>query len=282
MAYDSAVVSFTTKTDKVDLVQAAHMNAVQSELVTIETILGTGVKGTCTDLKTRLAICLNEAGALQQSANLPCSAIEGQLYYRTSDDKVFCYDGSAWDSIAEPYSYSVGDYVHTYRAGFKKITATSYTKCQELVSPISGTLRIKYLHHSNDLQTQTSRIYVNGVAVGSEHTQGGDGGKSNNEVVVYYDDLTINAGDLISVYAKTSDGSYPAGAGNLSICVSGDDSTAVPFRIWKLQVAGTFLTVANNTDFGNNGDMLINLDGNSTTTTTYIKVNGSWTMLTVA
>lgn len=100
MAFDSAIVTYTTKTDKVDLVQAAHMNAVQNELITIETILGTGIKGTCADLKTRLAICLAETGAIQSSSNLPCSGIEGQLYYRTSDDQLFCYDGASWDSVA--------------------------------------------------------------------------------------------------------------------------------------------------------------------------------------
>jgi len=69
-------------------------------LIAIETMLGTGIRGSCADLKTRLAVCLHESGSIQKGTSLPCSAIEGQLYYRTSDDQVFCYDGSAWDSVA--------------------------------------------------------------------------------------------------------------------------------------------------------------------------------------
>ena len=83
MAYDSAVSSFTTKTDKVDLVQAAHMNAVQSELVTIETILGTNVKGDRADLKTRLNNALDADGSLLSGTSFPSPALPSQQFYRT-------------------------------------------------------------------------------------------------------------------------------------------------------------------------------------------------------
>jgi hypothetical protein len=83
MSYDSAVISFTTKTDKVDLVQAAHMNAVQAELVTIETILGTNVKGDRADLKTRLNNALDADGSLLSGTSFPSPALASQMFYRT-------------------------------------------------------------------------------------------------------------------------------------------------------------------------------------------------------
>lgn len=96
MAYDSAIVTYTTKTDKVDLVQAAHMNAVQNELIAIETMLGVGIRGSCADLKTRLAVCLAETGALQKGSAFPCSAIEGQMFYRTDNDALYIHNGTSF------------------------------------------------------------------------------------------------------------------------------------------------------------------------------------------
>jgi len=131
MAYDSAIVTYTTKTDKVDLVQAAHMNAVQNELIAIETMLGTGIRGSCADLKTRLAVCLAETGALQKGTNFPCSAIEGQLYYRTDTDLLYIRDDSQWDTVGTPalgnviFCWGIPKYV-SKNTGFI-INATSQT-----------------------------------------------------------------------------------------------------------------------------------------------------------
>jgi hypothetical protein len=85
MAYDSSIISYTTKTDKVDLVQAAHINAVQSELVTIETILGTGVKGDRTDLKTRLNNALDADGSILSGNAYPSPALPSQMFYASNN-----------------------------------------------------------------------------------------------------------------------------------------------------------------------------------------------------
>ena len=80
-----AVMSFTTKTNKVDLVDAAHMNTVQSSLVTISTALN---------------IAINTGGALNQGTGYPGSPITGQLFYRTDIGQVYIYSGSAWAAVS--------------------------------------------------------------------------------------------------------------------------------------------------------------------------------------
>lgn len=54
MTYPNSIDSFTTKTDGADDVEAAHMNAVQSAIVNIETALGTNPEGNSTDVAERL------------------------------------------------------------------------------------------------------------------------------------------------------------------------------------------------------------------------------------
>lgn len=65
MAYPASLDSFTTKTDGVDDVLAAHVNSLQTSVVAIETELGTDPAGSATDVKTRLAHSINNGGFLE-------------------------------------------------------------------------------------------------------------------------------------------------------------------------------------------------------------------------
>lgn len=96
MAYDSGIISFTTKTNKVDLVDAAHINAVQAELVTIETILGTGVKGTASSLSARLNKALDADGTILSGSSFPSPGLTSQAFYYTVDNKLYLFNGLAW------------------------------------------------------------------------------------------------------------------------------------------------------------------------------------------
>lgn len=106
MAFDSSIISFTTKTDKVDLVSAAHINAVQNELVTIETILGTGLKGTATDLSTRLNKALDSDGSLLSGTSYPSPALPSQGFFRTDLDAFFIRNASNTAWLAQGVSLS--------------------------------------------------------------------------------------------------------------------------------------------------------------------------------
>lgn len=109
MAYDSAISSFTTKTDKVDLVAAAHINTVQSEIVVIETILGTNVKGNRSDLKTRLNNALDGDGSILSGTSFPSPALASQAFYRTDLDSFYLRNAanSAWNQLGSSLSNSV-------------------------------------------------------------------------------------------------------------------------------------------------------------------------------
>ena len=68
MAYPSSIDVLTPKTDDVDDVMAQDINELQTAVEAIETELGTDPAGTLTDVKTRLAISISDAGYLQFQA----------------------------------------------------------------------------------------------------------------------------------------------------------------------------------------------------------------------
>lgn len=68
MAYPASLDSFTAKTDDVDDVMAADINELQVAIVATETELGVNPAGSCTDVTTRLAHSINDAGMLEFDA----------------------------------------------------------------------------------------------------------------------------------------------------------------------------------------------------------------------
>lgn len=68
MTYPSTIDSFLAKVDDVDDVMAQDINELQTAVEAIETELGTDPAGSLTDVKTRLAISLSDAGYLQFQA----------------------------------------------------------------------------------------------------------------------------------------------------------------------------------------------------------------------
>jgi hypothetical protein len=106
--YPGSIVSFTTKTNKVDTVDASHMNSVQGEIQAIETALGAKIGGSYTDLNTRLAVCFDTDGALAHSNAFPAIAIEGQMFWRTDEDTLYIYDGASWDNMLSVADNTIG------------------------------------------------------------------------------------------------------------------------------------------------------------------------------
>jgi len=63
--YPGALDSFSTKQDGVpNVIYAAHVNDLQNSVVAVETELGTHPAGSMADLKTRLAVRINDDGTL--------------------------------------------------------------------------------------------------------------------------------------------------------------------------------------------------------------------------
>lgn len=112
MAFDSGIISFTTKTNKVDLVDAAHINAVQTELVTIETILGVGVKGDRINLKTRLNNALDADGSILSGTSFPSPSLPSQGFYKTDVDIFYIMNAANSQWVAQ--GGSVGNLLFQY------------------------------------------------------------------------------------------------------------------------------------------------------------------------
>ena len=110
-SYPGSIKTFTTKTNKVDLVDADHINDLQNEVVAEQTELGSDVAGSCTDLKTRLAVIIENDGSLRQGTSFPVSPAEGDPFYRTDEDILYIYDGAGWDAIGMPSATS-GDILY--------------------------------------------------------------------------------------------------------------------------------------------------------------------------
>jgi hypothetical protein len=99
MAYPSTIDSFSTKVDSVDSYLAAHMNAVQTANVAIETELGTDPAGTATDLKTRLAKSLSGAGLLNYAASTVLTIATGSITATQNWHRVDTQSAAATDDL---------------------------------------------------------------------------------------------------------------------------------------------------------------------------------------
>jgi hypothetical protein len=106
-SYPGTLKSFTTKTNKVDLVDAAHINSLQEEIVAVQTELGVDVAGSCTDLVTRLYVCMGNNGALRQGTSFPANPVVGQMFWRTDLNALYiCSDAGTptWQAIGNALS----------------------------------------------------------------------------------------------------------------------------------------------------------------------------------
>lgn len=100
-SYPSAIKTFTTKQNRVDVYDAAHINDLQNEVTAIETELGTNPKSSATDVKTRLAVSLSATGAIANATSFPGSPITAQPLFRTDSNTLFIYNGGTWYSASQ-------------------------------------------------------------------------------------------------------------------------------------------------------------------------------------
>lgn len=103
MAYDSGIISLTRKTDKVDLVTAADQNELRTEIERIETILGILVKGTASDLKTRLSRMMDTDGSVLSGTSYPSPSYPSQMFYKTDVELLYVMNSgnSAWNQVGQ-------------------------------------------------------------------------------------------------------------------------------------------------------------------------------------
>lgn len=98
MADSYTIESFTTKENKVDIYDAAHMNAVQTSIVNLQTALN------------RL---IQDNGAIRKATSFPGSPVAGEWIFRSDLDTVYYRNAanSAWIAFSGSLSNVVFQYL---------------------------------------------------------------------------------------------------------------------------------------------------------------------------
>lgn len=99
MAYPASIDEFTPKTDDVDDVMAADVNELQTAIEAIETELGTDPAGSCTDVTTRLAHSINDAGMLEFDAAANLTIADGAITVTQNFHKVDTESSASSDDL---------------------------------------------------------------------------------------------------------------------------------------------------------------------------------------
>lgn len=261
--YPGTLITYTVKTNKVDLVDAAHINQLQYDVIAIATTLGVNPLGSAADLATRLLRNILADGSLNHGTSFPVSPNAGDWYFRTDQNVAYVYNGSSWTAQSGVTAYAAGTYLLAGPSSCLLGTGsgTSFAKVAEVYIPRSGTLTIKYRVFGSG----HARIYRNGSAVGVDRSSAAE----------YSEDISgWSAGDLCQLYTyDSSTGS--SGGGDMRVYENtppreiASSSFQQPLAHWG--------NGAPDNAIGNQGDTYLRLDGGATTTF-YVKTGAStWT-----
>lgn len=111
MSYPASLDNFTPKTDSVDNVVANDVNELQTAVEAIETELGTDPAGSATDLKTRLAHSLSDAGMLEFDAATELTISSGAITVTQNYHKVDTEGDGATDDLVTINGGAAGMFV---------------------------------------------------------------------------------------------------------------------------------------------------------------------------
>ena len=111
--FPTSLVSFTVKTNEVDVVNDDDVNKLQNEVVAMQGVIGTFINGSKTNLTQRLAVMMATNGAIAQSSGaFPGSPVEGQYFWRPDLITAYVYSSSAaaWQSLGQSLSNTIFDW----------------------------------------------------------------------------------------------------------------------------------------------------------------------------
>ena len=115
------------------------------------------------------------------------------------------------DSLIPDFEVIPGDVVRDSAATSRSAEYGEYTKIKEIeFNEADGSIRVAHTASCGTSGSVTvySRVYVNGVAVGAEHTSSLSGiGDSDS----YTDDISVETNDLVQLYAKGGANGYVSG-----------------------------------------------------------------------
>lgn len=80
-------------------------------------------------------------------------------------------------------------------------TSTSYVKVKEILCPVGGDYTVDFgIYTNNPAAPAFGRIYINGLAVGTERSTTSTG------VVTFSESIAVSSGDLVQLYYHSSGG----------------------------------------------------------------------------
>jgi hypothetical protein len=81
----------------------------------------------------------------------------------------------------------------------RNTNTNSYAKIKEIKINLSGTVGVAFdLHDSGDMAGAYGRVYINGVAVGTQQTT------TSGTYISYFESVNVNAADLVQLYYRSS------------------------------------------------------------------------------
>lgn len=125
---------------------------------------------------------------------------------------------------------TAGNYCYGLTVGNNYTTSTSPTLVWSAYMPATGTVRIRwYLWPFSSYNTAYSRIYKNGSAASSTFS-------ATSQTAEYYD-ISVTAGDTVSLYLWSSNASYNAYATCIGVCVG---NPIIPCSMWAYLAGGSY------------------------------------------
>ena len=111
--FPTSLVTFTVKTNEVDVVNDDDVNKLQNEVVAMQSVIGTFINGSKANLTARLGVMMATNGAIAQSSGgFPGSPVEGQYFWRPDLITAYVYSSSAaaWQSLGQSLSNTIFDW----------------------------------------------------------------------------------------------------------------------------------------------------------------------------
>jgi hypothetical protein len=125
----------------------------------------------------------------------------GDICFSTNGTAYICTaNGTTWKEMGGGYTVLASASQIAWADTQRTENSLTYVKKKEILVKAAGTYRVTHrMQRNGGSYNAYSRIYVNGVAVGTERAT------TSTSYVDYSEDITVNGGDLIQLYAKVDD-----------------------------------------------------------------------------
>lgn len=227
-SFPNAKKTFTVKTNNVDLYDADHINELQEEVEALEQYVGNNPEGNQASLVARLAVLMDDNGAVYGSSSFPASSYARQLFYRTDQDQLYIRDqgNTSWTAIGAGLTNTVAEWhgsidvgnstdygwVEAPSTGDGSTTTTKYRyfKALNATYRIVGETKFKKLASSDTLRIH-ARLW-------------GNSGTSRLKITVDPDTAALT-GEVTDASGPTSPGWVTSGTIDISSLTDGNDYT---------------------------------------------------------